>query len=122
MALQLYPSEIYYSQDSISCHFSDGNLIGETLDELCEGRLKVSDIDPISVTKVNGQWITWNNRRLWVFRHLERFGKCSRIAVNNMVSLPKYFHMTSKSGGQTVEVRGEPGGRWHNQRSACSIC
>ncbi|XP_060567916.1 uncharacterized protein LOC132726597 [Ruditapes philippinarum] len=117
MALQLYPSEIFYSQESISCHFSGGNLIGETLDELCEGRLNVSDIDPISVTKVNGRWITQNNRRLWVFRHLERLGKCKRIPVNSMVSMPQY-HMTIKCGGRNVDVRGDPGGRWHSQSSS----
>ncbi|XP_045206644.1 uncharacterized protein LOC123558865 [Mercenaria mercenaria] len=116
MALQLWPSEINYSQDSISCHFSNYKLIGETLDDLCESRLSVSDIVPISVKKINGRWVTWDNRRLWVFRHLERLGKCKKIPVNNMAYIPE-SHMTSKCGGRDVEVRGDPGGRWHKQSS-----
>ncbi|XP_060600281.1 uncharacterized protein LOC132753774 [Ruditapes philippinarum] len=117
MSLMLRPSDIYYSQSSISNHFSSPFVqIGETLDDLCEGRLSVYDIDSITVTKYNGRWITWDNRRLWVFRQLERLDKCRKIPVVQTTSVP-YFRLTSKCDGHDIKVRGEPGGRWYNRSS-----
>lgn len=52
---KLYPSEIYYSQDSISCHFDCKSVhswqrIGETLDDICEGRY----VKPVHVVSTPG--------------------------------------------------------------------
>ena len=68
---QLKPSKIRYTQDSINNHFDRRGLhrqklIGETLDDLIEGRINVDDIPKINVVKRNGEWFTVDNRRLWV--------------------------------------------------------
>ncbi|XP_060567913.1 uncharacterized protein LOC132726595 [Ruditapes philippinarum] len=110
MITQLKPSDIYFSQDSISCRFSTtGKLIGETLDDLYEDRLSVSDIKRISVALVNGQWFSWDNRRLWVFRQLEKLGKCRYITANVSKTIDA-ARLTTKCGGKEVNVRGQPGG------------
>jgi len=62
----------------------------------------------------HGKWVTADNRRLWVFRQLERLGKCDTIPVRitNYIPVGK---LTSYNGGESVVVRGSPGGYWHNR-------
>ncbi|WAR29739.1 hypothetical protein MAR_003307 [Mya arenaria] len=111
--MELKPSEIYYSQDSISNAFRHTyELIGETLDDICEDRCSIYSIPTISVMRKNGRWITSDNRRLWVFRQLERLGKCDTVPVYVTDQIPPE-KMTSLNGGDAVRVRGNPGGSWH---------
>lgn len=54
--LQLSPSEIFFSQDSISIYFGKSTrhpktMIGETLDDILSGKCKVTDLPPIKVIK-----------------------------------------------------------------------
>lgn len=112
--MMLNPLDIYFCQDTISSKFRircrhSNKRIGETLDELCEGRLSIYHIPTISVMKKNGKWFTADNRRLWVFRELERLGKCESVPVNLIDDIP-YDKFTTENGGASVEVRGEPGG------------
>ncbi|XP_052790497.1 uncharacterized protein LOC128224612 [Mya arenaria] len=116
-SMELKPSEIYFSQDSINNVFDKRcrhsyQLIGETLDALCENRCSIHSIPTISVMHKNGRWVTSDNRRLWVFRHLERLGKCKTVPVHATYHIPA-GKMTSFNGGESVRVRGSPGGRWH---------
>jgi hypothetical protein len=71
--------------DRRSCHRNKN--LGETLDELVEGRCRISAIPTISVVWRNEKWVTTDNRRLWVFRHLEQLGKCTTIRVNKTNSI-----------------------------------
>ena len=85
--MELKPSDICFSQAEINNVFDKNSChpyknLGETLDELVEGRCKISDIPSISVKRMNGKWVTADNRRLWVLRHLEKLGKCTTIWVN----------------------------------------
>lgn len=119
--MYLKPSEVFYSQDSINNVFDKRcnhryKPIGETLDELCEGRCSVSDIPTVSVIKREGKWVTADNRRLWVFRQLERLGKCEKIFVHKGNYIPQE-KLTSENGGNSVRVRGSPGGYWHRKPS-----
>lgn len=61
----LAPSEIYYSQDSISNRFGkstehSGELIGETLDDILSGEISIYDIDAIEVVYRDGDYISNN--------------------------------------------------------------
>ena len=120
--LRLKPSEIMYSQASISNRFKARSihrdkLIGETLDDICEGRSSITEIPQISVMEKDGRWVTADNRRLWIFRELERLGKCEDISVCQVYSIdPK--KMNSTNGGVSVHVRRLPGGKWHYKPSA----
>lgn len=119
--MKLKPSEIFYSQDSINGYFDSKSnhrhiKIGQTLDDICEGRCSIDDIPTISVVVKDGRWVTADNRRLWVFRQLERLGKCSDIPVKQTGYInPNKF--TSFNGGVSVEVRGYPGGQWHKKQA-----
>ena len=118
--MHLNPSEIHYSQDSIKNEFRSGHgQIGLTLDKLCKGDIKVEAIPAIGVMKRDGKWFTGDNRRLWVFRHLERLGKCTKIRVNYETIPSK--KMTTKNGGMHVRVRGNPGGSWYNKPTQVRI-
>ncbi|VDI19865.1 Hypothetical predicted protein [Mytilus galloprovincialis] len=113
--MELRPSEIFYSQDSIMNRFRDstshGNTyIGETLDQLLLGHCNVNSIPTISVVKKYGKWYTSDNRRLWVFRKAEELGFLKTIDVNETY----YFNenkFTTKNDGTSIRVRGRtPGG------------
>lgn len=114
----LKPSEIRYSQDSISNTFGFKSShpyvhIGETLDDLIEGRIDIDDIPEISVQRIGDKWVSADNRRLWVFKHLERFRKCATIqciVVENIDGDKR----SSTNDGLSVRIRngGNPGGRY----------
>ncbi|CAC5413380.1 unnamed protein product [Mytilus coruscus] len=114
--LFLKPSDIHYSQDSISNTFGKSTVhsdkyIGETLDDLINGTVKVNNIPNISVFIHNNKWFTTDNRRLWVFRKAEEFGILRSIPVsqNLCIDLTK---LTPTDDGLTVRVRrNNPGGQ-----------
>ena len=117
--LRLKPSEIMFSQATINNVFDRKsrhrhNLVGETLDDICEGRCLINNLPTISVMKRDGKWVTSDNRRLWVFRELERLGKCDSITVNETRHIDSR-KLNSSNGGVSVGFhRGRsPGGRWH---------
>ena len=80
----------------------------------------MSDIPTIRVIERNGRWVTSDNRRLWVFKHLERLGFIDEIPVyqTHWVNDNKF---TSTNDGAKVTVRGDPGGVWHRKRSGSAI-
>ncbi|XP_052772314.1 uncharacterized protein LOC128211495 [Mya arenaria] len=116
----LKPSEIFFSQNNISYSFSapgrfKDNRIGDTLDDIIKGNIKVHQFPPISVTKKPGgnKWFTLDNRRLWIFHRLEAHGMCKEIDVNVVeYSLQHGRKFTSNNGGVAISVRGFPGGEW----------
>ena len=109
---KLRPSDILFSVAVVDNKFHKYSNhrylpIGETLDLLCEGKTKISDIPKISVVKRKSEWITINNRRLWIFRQMERLGKCKTITVNatDEISLP-----CGCPAFKNADVREDPGG------------
>ena len=59
--MRLKPSEIMFSQETVKNYFEkrsrhSGRLIGETLDDICEGRCSVYDLPTIRVMKRDGKW------------------------------------------------------------------
>lgn len=76
-------------------------------------RCHPSAIPTITVLRKAGKWFTDCNRRLWVFRHLERHGKCETIPVilGTEISTRK---MSTTNGGTEIRIRnGSPGGEWY---------
>lgn len=84
---------------------------------LCLDRCQITDIPRISVVLRNGKWVSSDNRRLWVFKNLERLGKCDQIEVNETYYIPSR-KMTSRNGGVSIRIRGNPGGHWYLQPDA----
>ncbi|WAQ95538.1 hypothetical protein MAR_028228 [Mya arenaria] len=123
--MYLKPSEIFYSQDSINNVFTSGHkgtYIGDTLDRIIEGRLSYDSLPTITVTKRPGsnKWTTLDNRRLWIFHHLQAQRLCDKIYVNTR----EYENLSSwdrkkftNSDGITIITRRNPGGKWHRKIS-----
>ena len=65
----------------------------------------------MQVAKRNGKYFTTGNRRLWLFRQLERLGKCGEIPVVEIGSIPSN-KLTTKNDGVSVKIRGFAGGIW----------
>ena len=108
--IALRPSDIRYTQNSISNKFSDGTLIGMLLDDIVFGRCFVSGIKMIQVMCADGVWYSADNRRLWVFKQLELLGHCPLVMVK-VVRQINWAKCTSKNGGIKVSIRGgQPGG------------
>lgn len=78
----------------------------------------MNSIPLISVCWNGQKWITADNRRLWVFKHLERHGVCERVKVKQTNSIPPW-KQTSYNDGTSVKVRGDPGGLWHKKQPVC---
>jgi len=79
----LKPSEIRFSQKEIPSKFSDfGDINQAILHYTLHPRL-INTVPPISVSNRNdGEWYTENNRRLYMFRAMEKLGVLQRIQVN----------------------------------------
>lgn len=112
--MELKPSEIYFSQNNIFRKFRNGYLIGEVLDDLYLGKISVSDIPMMTVTKKPGcdKWFTVDNRRLWVFRYLEGAGKCSTVPVYEGSYAVHSGKFTTTNEGVSIEIKfnEDPGG------------
>jgi hypothetical protein len=122
VVINLAPSEIRYSQDSISNSFGDsthhaGQYIGETLDEIIRNPDTADRIPNISVFSKDGTWITLDNRRLWVFKKAEELGIVCSIDVSVKDRI-YYAKLTTTSDGRYVHVRGNnPGGNlWQSRQ------
>ena len=106
------PSDIMFSVAVVDNIFHKNSHhcyrpIGETLDLLCEDKIKISDIPTIVVVKRGTELITVNNRRLWIFRQMERLGKCITIPVlvTEEITLPHEC-----DAFMNANVRESPGG------------
>ena len=109
--VHLAPSAIYFSQDSISNSFGNytphrNKTIGETLDDILLGKCEISDLPTISVIKKNGFWVSADNRRLWVFKKLEEFGKCNTVPAD----ITQYLKPSKDCIRSSIRVRGQEGG------------
>ena len=104
--MRLKPSEIFYSQDSISNKFNNGDTIDSTLNECRYNSFKVALIPNIRVCQKNGRWYTLDNRRLWIFKRLEEEGRITDIEVDTVSSgLLTAEKFTTKNGGVSVRIR-----------------
>ena len=110
MILELKPSDILYSQNSISKQFSCGiRYIGDTLDQLLINSSYIQRIPNMQVVERNGTLFSMDNRRLSVFKKAEEFGCFEKIDV---IRTRKFNRnkFTTKNGGTSIRVRGDPGG------------
>ena len=111
MMSELKPSDILYSQNSISNRFRDSSIryIGETLDQLLENSSYIQNIPNIEVVEINGKLFSMDNRRLWVYKKAEELGSLETIDVIRTSSFNRN-KFTTKNGGTSIRVRSDPGG------------
>ena len=82
----LKPSEIRFTQNVLASKFDNGIPLLETFTQLKNGEILPEDIPLIEVVFYSEQWewYTRNNRRLWVFRELEKIKKCGYIKTKRI--------------------------------------
>jgi len=108
--IKLRPSQIRFTQCSISNTFSDGSLIGNLLDDIFVGRCFASAIKPIEVVWTGEKWFSNDNRRLWILKQLEHLNKIELVTVKRVRKIVQ-TKFTTKNDGFTVTIRtGHPGG------------
>ena len=111
----LRPSDIRYTQSSISNRFTNGGLLGELLDDIVVGRCFLTSIKRIEVKLVEGLWFSADNRRLWVFKQLEFLGHCPAVPVKVVKYVPGNKYSTENEGRDVTIRGGEPGGKWFSK-------
>lgn len=103
------PSQIRYTQDSIAFYWKDNERpIGETLDQLLNCEIALDKIPKITVSYRKNILYTSDNRRLWVFKTLEKLGECETIWVK-LGKIPNR-KFTTRNQGTSIYIRGDPGG------------
>lgn len=71
------PSEIYFSHSRICPYFSgrSSQSLKKTLQEICDEKLNIEDLPLIEILQLdNGEYISLNNRRLWVLKECNKRG------------------------------------------------
>ena len=102
----LKPSDICFKKKLLPSSFDNGIPLRETLQQLANEEILVEDLPGIDVVWCAKKWVwyTLNNRRLWVFRELEKLGKCQYIATKRVETIE---HMTDFLLYGSAELIGE---------------
>ncbi|XP_028394591.1 uncharacterized protein LOC114518798 [Dendronephthya gigantea] len=102
----LKPSDICFKQKLLPSSFDDGIPLRETLQQLANEEVLIEDLPSIDVVWCHKQWVwyTLNNRRLWVFRELEKLKKCRYIATRRVENIE---HVTDFPLYGSAELIGE---------------
>lgn len=103
MVLELSPSEIRYSQSTISSRFRNGNPIEETLRKLLSQKITVDNIPRISVAKKDGKYYSMDNRRLYVFKRFEE-KKGTKIKIECIETGMQPGKFTTKNDGRSIRI------------------
>ena len=71
---ELNPFNILFSQCNINIRFKNGGLIEDLIRDLVNGSIKVDDIETIKVCIIDGEYYSFDNRRLYCFQEAIRWG------------------------------------------------
>lgn len=104
MVLELSPSEIRYSQNSMRSRFRNGNPIEETLRKLLSGKITVVDIPRIRVAEKDGKYYSMDNRRLYVFKRFEE-KKGTKIKVKCIETGMDPGKFTTTNDGTSIRIK-----------------
>eukprot|EP00927_Polykrikos_kofoidii_P055243 TRINITY_DN49524_c0_g1_i1.p1 TRINITY_DN49524_c0_g1~~TRINITY_DN49524_c0_g1_i1.p1 ORF type:complete len:624 (+),score=74.43 TRINITY_DN49524_c0_g1_i1:168-2039(+) len=94
------PSDVRFSQQSISDTFRDGHTLKDMQSALARGTLQKRAIPPIRVFKTSrGNFVSHDNRRLAVYKNLEAQGSVGKIKVQlTKKRVPKWKWSTLTRG------------------------
>lgn len=69
------PNIVYFTHSRVRPQFTGCNkVIADTIQEIVEGRTRISDIPMITVIENDGHYFSLNNRRLFMFKELCKMG------------------------------------------------
>ncbi|WP_110953614.1 hypothetical protein [Anaerosinus massiliensis] len=98
------PSDIRFTQSSISAIFKDGRTVSELINGLKTGEISSTSIAPIRVFERDGKFFTLDNRRLYAYQQAGiavpfRWAAAEEVANES-------WEFTTKNGGVGIRVRG----------------
>ncbi len=102
------PSDIRFTQDSISNTFQDGSAVDDMVNGLKNGTIDPKNVKPIRVFQQNGKIYSLDNRRLYAFKQ----AGMDNIRVkwvnpkNKTISQKIAMHFTTKTDGLSIIMRG----------------
>ena len=80
--IRLAPSSIRFTQDSVASRFADGTYLSDTFEDLFSGTKKSDDFEDMEVVESGGiWWALTGNRRLYIYRKLEKLKVISDVSV-----------------------------------------
>lgn len=93
----LKPSEIRFTKNVLASKFDNGIPLLETFTQLKNEEILLEDIPLIEVVfyPEKWEWYTFNNRRLWVLRELEKVGKCNYVKTKRVEYVENVFEYPS---------------------------
>lgn len=97
-------SEINFSQQSVSLHFTDGRALEDVIKGLLSGIIKPHEIPPIRVVNFRSRWISLDNRRLRVFKNA--FISEIQVVVCDLLDQNIKREFEQKKSNKTIEGGG----------------
>ncbi|KAJ1399087.1 hypothetical protein B484DRAFT_320227, partial [Ochromonadaceae sp. CCMP2298] len=80
--IEINPSVVRFTHSRVRPYFTGcGKRIEETIAEIVEGLITISDLPLITVIESDGQLYSLNNRRLYVIKHIQNLGLISTVEV-----------------------------------------
>ncbi|GAB1600145.1 uncharacterized protein LOC115211823, partial [Argonauta hians] len=108
MHIELAPSQIRFTQDSISSKFQNGNNIYDLIDDIVYGVVTPSEIQRIRTFKLHNKYYSVDNRRLYVFREVEKHIRNFRITAKLIHYNEQHeSKLTTTNDGVSIVVRGK---------------
>ena len=82
----LKPKDIKFTKNRIPSRFDNGTHLKDLLEDIKSGKILCKDISAAEVVwdMDRWEWYTLSNRRLWVFKELEKAGKISFISMSRV--------------------------------------
>ena len=108
MYLELAPSKIRFMHKQINSNFKNCKSVNQTVYNIENGSMSVDDLPMIRVVRRNGRYYAFDNRRLYVYRVLEKRG-CVRTVTVVKASPSKFQprRFNTLNNGISVTVRGD---------------
>lgn len=109
--MDMRPSEIRFTHDSIQSSFRDGRSIPETFREILLQNLVIEDLPLMELMEYEFQsdwFVVRGNRRLFMFQELEKRGFMQKVKVHLKTFDPVIFQSqyTFTNKGESVRIRG----------------
>uniref|UniRef100_A0A0L8HA22 Uncharacterized protein n=1 Tax=Octopus bimaculoides TaxID=37653 RepID=A0A0L8HA22_OCTBM len=103
----LSPSEIRYTQDSISSCFQNGNDIEDLILDIINGQTRSDEIRTIRVFFNDGKYYSEDNRRLYVFKAVQELSEPNLTIKVKLTSYSDFQEnkFTTRNGGFRIRVR-----------------
>ena len=95
----LKPKDIKFTKCQIPSRFDNGTCLKDLLDDVKSGKVLCKDISAAEVVwdMDRWEWYTLSNRRLWIFKELEKAGKISFITMSRVETVNDGWRSTDST-------------------------